>query len=382
MATRTSPHDHRCRGGSRNQQYRRHRSHLVVVFVATFSQLSNTSAQSDTSATNSDYFCGTNWPDAALNCHAPCPPNDDAHCSSLFGDDYECYGFTGCKDKLPDESDENADNSVVDEEAATSSDPSINNFCGKSWLGAMLTCNDPCPLGTECDTLSGDRCFAATNCDKPMAELVSDLMVTMMGPEAEMDSTDGDIFGGTIYDILAEVAEQEGIALAGLDLTGQAVADTRMLQERQDRRMLKLGITNVTQRMLPSGSSALDVSMVVTGDYRPPPYLDLDVIAEDSINRDGAKVVGTLRERGERAGRTFFDRVSGIEAVAKESITARPTRSPSAKPTPGELCFKVCCGGLFVWHSCVLTNLVSRLLFFFSGPTGPPTVSKGGCGMT
>lgn len=193
-----------------------------------------------------------------------------------------------------------------------------------------------------------------------------------------MDSTDGDIFGGTIYDILAEVAEQEGIALAGLDLTGQAVADTRMLQERQDRRMLKLGITNVTQRMLPSGSSALDVSMVVTGDYRPPPYLDLDVIAEDSINRDGAKVVSTLRERGERAGRTFFDRVSGIEAVAKESITARPTRSPSAKPTPGALCFKVCCGELFVWHSCVLNNLVSRLLYFFSGPTGPPTVSKGG----
>jgi len=85
--------------------------------------------------------------------------------------------------------------------------------------------------------------------------------------------------------------------------------------------------------MLPSGSSAIDVSMVVTGDYRPPPYLDLDVIAEDSINRQGAKVVSTLRERGERAGREFFSRVEGIEAVRKTELTKRPSKSPIRTPT-------------------------------------------------
>ena len=52
-----------------------------------------------------------------------------------------------------------------------------------------------------------------------------------------------------------------------------------------------------------------------SGDYRPPPYVDLDAVAEDSINRNGAKVVNTLRERGERAGRDYFNRVEAIEAV-------------------------------------------------------------------
>jgi len=94
-------------------------------------------------------------------------------------------------------------------------------------------------------------------------------------------------------------------------------------------------ISNITQRKLPSGSSALDVSVVITGDYRPPPYIDLNVIAEDSINRQGEKVVSSLRERGSRSGRDFFDRVDSIEAVAKEKATARPTRAPTGKPSPG-----------------------------------------------
>ena len=85
---------------------------------------------------------------------------------------------------------------------------------------------------------------------------------------------------------------------------------------------MNIDIRNITQRKLPSGSSAVDVSMVITGDYRPPPYVDLDVVAEDSINSNGAKVVNTLRERGERAGRDYFSRVEGIEAV-RESKKVR-----------------------------------------------------------
>ncbi|EJK50247.1 hypothetical protein THAOC_30810 [Thalassiosira oceanica] len=65
-----------------------------------------------------------------------------------------------------------------------------------------------------------------------------------------------------------------------------------------------------------------------------PPYLDLDVIAEDSINRNGDKVVSTLRDRGERAGREYFQRVQGIETVARKEVTMRPTRSPTGRPTP------------------------------------------------
>ena len=74
--------------------------------------------------------------------------------------------------------------------------------------------------------------------------------------------------------------------------------------------------------------------MVVTGDYRPPPYIDLDPIAEDSINRDTEKVVSVLQDRGARAGSFFFERVNGISAVTMAAATQRPTRAPSAKPTP------------------------------------------------
>ena len=62
-----------------------------------------------------------------------------------------------------------------------------------------------------------------------------------------------------------------------------------------------------------------------------------NVLAEDFIldfiNRNGPKVVKTLRERGSRAGRDFFSRVQGIEAVALEDRTKRPTRSPAMSPT-------------------------------------------------
>lgn len=46
-------------------------------------------------------------------------------------------------------------------------------------------------------------------------------------------------------------------------------------------------------------------------------------------------MVSTLRERGSRSGRDYFDRVDSIEAVAKEKATARPTRAPTGKPSPG-----------------------------------------------
>ena len=142
-----------------------------------------------------------------------------------------------------------------------------------------------------------------------------------------------------------DFAGDREIALDGVDVGDQKVVDARRLSSRFDERRLnghpRLGdswmgikISNITQRMLPSGSSAIDVSMVVTGDYRPPPYLDLDVIAEDSINRNGAKVVSTLRDRGQRAGREYFNRVQGIETVARKEVTMRPTRSPTGRPTP------------------------------------------------
>ena len=283
-----------------------------------------------------DYYCGTDWADAFETCPKHCPSGEDQECIDELGEEYKCWYFTGCHDKIMNgEFDGNGD-SGGSSGGGDNQELINNNFCGTSWIQAMLSCNEPCPLGTEC-TDPEERCFAATNCDKPLMEIISDLLITLAGPDSTMDGTEGGVFEGTMLDILREVAEAEGIALDGVGLMEQSVLGRRELEERGRERRRGLGIrmavSNVTQRILPSGSSALDVSMVVTGDYRPPPYLDLNVIAEDSINRQGEKVVSTLRERGGRAGVDFFERVEGIEAMAKEKVTARPTTSPTIRPT-------------------------------------------------
>ena len=191
-----------------------------------------------------------------------------------------------------------------------------------------------------------------------------------------METSENDVFGGTMKDIIGEVAGDKGVKLNPVNVGEQTLADTRRLYHRMGERFLNARVYNVTQRFLPSGSSALDVSMVVTGDYRPPPYLDLDVIAEDSINRAGERVVSTLKERGSRAGSQFFDRVSGVEAVARAAVTPRPTRTPTAKPTPGPS------KSVFI---CCYPNIFARLgqasIFFArserprlcSFTAGPPT---------
>ena len=317
---------------------------------------------------SADYYCGTTWPDAASTCTDHCPSGNHAECVDMLGEGYECHKFTGCYSKLENgeidssttEQVVNAVDNVIDAVEDAVSAGNNNNFCGVSWIDAMFTCGIPCPLGNECpqDSASSSssssfnaspiKCFAATNCDKPLARLVADMLITMIGPQTLMDDTDGQILGSTISDILRDVVEEEGVALDGVDLGDQTLAGRRELAGRYLHRELKgwhkeygnnnngvlqmMKVTNVTQRML-QGSSALDVSMVITGDYRPPPYLDLNVIAEESINRQGEKVVSTLRERGNQAGRTFFERVDGIEALAKEKSTLRPTGNPTPGPT-------------------------------------------------
>ncbi|EJK61637.1 hypothetical protein THAOC_17838 [Thalassiosira oceanica] len=262
------------------------------------------------------YWCGRTWPHADAECPLACPTGDDEVCVSALGKGHSCFFFTACADRVqPDDDGDDGDPEEV-------SDGSENNFCGRSWLHAMLTC-DPerdCPGG--------------------------ELLTTLEGPDTVMEDEDIDLFGGTLFDFIAEFAGDQEVALDAVDVGDQKVVDQRRLSERYDDRLAGRGhptlgtswmgvrISNVTQRMLPSGSSAIDVSMVVTGDYRPPPYLDLDVIAEDSINRNGDKVVSTLRDRGQRAGREYFQRVQGIETVARKEVTLRPTRSPTGRPTP------------------------------------------------
>jgi len=278
-----------------------------------------------------NFYCGSTWPDAAQNCHRHCPSgNHDDYLDLGVG--WKCFQFTGCYvPPAPDEDSEEEDASDIGQN---------DQYCGFGWVNAMITCNKPCFSGTECT--GGRTCYAATNCDKPLLELTTDMVVTMMGPNSQMDDADVEIFIQTLYETLQTELEKESLMAEGVDFTGQNLATRRDLEHRYIGRSLKgwhgsgsnVMISNVTQRMLPVGSSALDATIVITGSYRPPPFKDLDLIAEESINRQGEKVVSTLRERGERAGREFFNRVEGIEAVSAADLTERPTRSPTGKPTP------------------------------------------------
>jgi hypothetical protein len=298
----------------------------LLLFITS---LKTTQAQSQQLSDN--FYCGSNWPDAAKNCHRHCPSGEHSECADL-GVGWQCFQFTGCYVPPVDVEDEDEDEDEQDVAAS-------NQYCGESWIYAMANCKTPCPTGREC-TVPGERCYAATGCERPLVELTADMMVTMMGPDTLMADEDIEIFIQTMYETLQAELEAENMFTEGVDFTGQNSVARRDLEQRYSGRNLKgwqgsnVMISNVTQRMLPVGSSALDASIVVTGGYRPPPYKDLDVIAEDSINRQGQKVVSTLRERGERAGRDFFNRVDGIEAVTAADLTERPTRSPTGKPTP------------------------------------------------
>ena len=290
-----------------------------------------------------DFYCGKDWQSAANSYTHNCQSGKDSDCINLLGIGYECFKFTGCKDKIEN------DGQVIDEvqevidkvEDTISDNAGTSNYCGDSWADAMLTCGTPCPGGdnNECDNGS---CFAATNCQGELQRLVADMLVTLLGSDMqEMQGEDSDVLKYTISKTLRNIVEDQGVALDDVDLGEQSLITRRELEERYHYRSLmgwhedglQMKVNNITQRLLPTGSSALDVSMTISGNYRPPPYINFGNIVEDSINRQGQKVVSTLRERGSQVGRTYFERVEGIEAQQKGNVTPRPSRKPTQRPT-------------------------------------------------
>jgi len=237
-------------------------------------------------------YCGTSWFDAANNCHQHCPTGEDSECQDTLGLEYGCYIFTGCDDEL-NEATEVQDEWEEDTSAIVSnSNNKNNNFCGKSWIHAMLQCSDPCPLGSECSNPT-ERCFAATNCDHPLESLFTTFVCTLKGMNIAvvMDNTEADVFVQTLNEVMK--VEEVGLALAGIDLGSQGLVE----------------------------GLGLDIDVVVTVDYRPPPYIDLNVVLENAIKRNEARLVSALRERGERAGYSdFFNRVDGIEYYSDDGV--------------------------------------------------------------
>jgi len=63
-------------------------------------------------------------------------------------------------------------------------DLSANHFCGTKWLTAMPSCSNPCPPGTSCPP--GETCFTATNYDKPLSPIISNMSMSLLGAEVTM----------------------------------------------------------------------------------------------------------------------------------------------------------------------------------------------------
>lgn len=357
------------------QFFRRRISFVIPSLLATltFKQQESNVVAVDPS---NDMYCGSSWIDAFQNCHEPCPGGNDSECGQ---GGWSCYSYTGCasKSESANDSDSNFTDSSITEQSDGDHDPTANNYCGTKWLDAMLTCSTPCPRGTiDCD--NGQECFAATNCDRALEPLKSEMIMSLLGAQGKMTGDETGVLEASISSFLEQALEENKINVRKAGVTDQKAYNGRRVRGRwltEQYRMEKGGrrtkfsrlytvvneretndyeiefnytlrrgydsarysFENTTKRSkrryLPTSSSALDVSMVITGEYRPPPYLDMDVIVEDSINRASADVVGDLRERGQRAGSSYFERVEDLRATSKGTATNRPTSMPTGSPT-------------------------------------------------
>lgn len=51
-------------------------------------------------AGNEDYYCGLDFFQVTEECALPCPSGEDSDCTNALGDEYACFFFTGCADKI------------------------------------------------------------------------------------------------------------------------------------------------------------------------------------------------------------------------------------------------------------------------------------------
>ena len=255
------------------------------------------------------HFCGTNWNDANGNCWEACPSELDSECTQPG---HACFPYTGCA--VAAEESVGGDGDDDDEDFAGMESDST---CGKTWMLAT-SCSKRCPLGTECT--GNETCFAATNCNKPMEPTLSKMLMRLLGDfpgSVEMGYDAQVVFSEAIVDHLATSLEESHVSINGAEVTGQTLS----FRNKGGRRTTL--------------ASSLDVSMSIKGEYRPPPYQNVNKLVEDSINAASQRLLEDVRDRGRRAGTPLFESVEGLEAEREADTTPPPTRYPTSRPTTG-----------------------------------------------
>ena len=142
----------------------------------------------------------------------------DSECVSL-GVDHTCYYYTGCYEKLKLQEEE-GEEEVGD--LGNENDPYANNFCGSDWLDAMQKCGTPCPKTNECTTV-GETCWAATNCNKPLVELTSDMVVSLAGLNSKMEGADSEVFQETMLEHLKRSLSERKLLIGGVGVGNQTL---------------------------------------------------------------------------------------------------------------------------------------------------------------
>ena len=94
-----------------------------------------------------DHYCGKTWPHAFETCPLPCPGNTDEECASL-GEEYSCFPYTGCRDKVGGggnnlngadvEKEEEGDGGAGVQLGEDGQDIALSNqYCGATWYVFM-----------------------------------------------------------------------------------------------------------------------------------------------------------------------------------------------------------------------------------------------------
>lgn len=274
----------------------------VIILIGT---LLLVNAQEDPSL---DYSCGTDWVNAANSCSKHCPSGRDKECEEL-GVDHGCYYFTGCKARFEELKKEEEEQAALEggkeEEEIVEIPPEQNQFCAPTFIEAMLKCSKDkaCPVGNECG--EGEACFGNTNCDRELQEPTSDMVFTLKGPTGIMEDEDLTIFKSTIFAVLQ-----------------QSLSDVKIHLD-------KLSVTN--QRYF-SADDNVEVSVLLTAKYRPPPRTNLDSIVENSINLQKESVKAAIKQAANDVKQSYFSTLNEISAVSRENATNRPTLSPTGAP--------------------------------------------------
>ena len=302
------------------------RSLLVLLLFASFRSINikspstifavaQTAHHPNMNLPSDDYSCGLSWFKAANECLKHCPTGLDNECSSL-GDGFGCFYFTGCKEafdrKEAEKEELDANNSQGDDvgkDVDEGGTPDQNQFCGSTFIQAMMQCSQNCIDDNECG--EGESCWGDTNCNHELEDLESDVVFTLRGSSGVMPDEVVDIFQRSIFDMLQGIANDLKIHLVGLEVTAQRYF---------------------------SDEEIIEANVAIVAQYRPPPRRNLEAIVKNGINLNKHEVKNALKQAAGAERVWFFvnlDEISvtGSDDAMSDMGTGRPTLSPTTTPS-------------------------------------------------